>query len=1563
MNRERWLHRQNSQKTLSNEFFGKSLSGSLQSAQAAWLFVDVGNTTTNSASAQGLAIIHYEGYASTSSDESMRESDERGKLRGEPVTHWNTSLKALCAMRAGVVALAACCLAVASGQCLPDEPSQELSKEIARHDVAAFDNSGIGNVVQSAISRGVIPGAVVHVSRAGRPLLFAAYGNSDGDRQMTTDTMFRIASMTKPVTSVAVMMLVEEGKIGLDDPLSRHLPEFADVRVVGSKAGETVAPARAVTIRDLLSHTSGIPYGFNPPDALKALYREAELADGLNRRDPPLADNIRKLARIPLAHQPGTAFTYGLNTDVLGRVIEVSSGMPFDRFLSERIFTPLRMPDTGFFVSSEKQKRLAALYRPVADAKPGRDGKTAIEKIEEDPAIAGEVVYSAGRVQASPKYLSGGAGLVSTAADYARFLTMLLRGGEFDGRRLLRAETIRAMTTNQIGTLDCAYPIHGEKFGLGFGVTAKSGGTATVGSYSWGGIYHTFFWVDPDKELVAVLMTQLFPWGDSTIWADFQKSVYEAIEKPQARLTPDQADEQRRAAMNSAGNTERGKELYVSEALKCATCHKVAGKGGDAGPDLSLVAGKLDRTHLIESLLDPSAQILEGYRTIVVNLKDGRTLSGIVVNETADAFTLIDATNKPTNVDARDVEERVTSPISLMPANLTASLSPPQFTDLIAYLETLHSGRRPSPGEGVTGVVSLPEGFVATLLADGLTGCTAMAVAPDNRVFVCEQTGALRIVKDGRLVAEPFAKLNVTSTWERGLIGVTLHPDFERQPFVYVCYVSGTPYPHHVVSRLTADGDRAVSGSEVVLFEGDDQSKLGGDKPDGHQGGALHFGPDSKLYVAIGDQTAGAPAQRLDSVLGKILRLNADGSIPADNPFYRQSQGKYRAIWALGLRNPFTFAVQPGGGRMFINDVGGRSEEINEGAPGANFGWPANDHGPPADSRFRRPAHYYPTACISGGAFAPADLDWPVPHCGRYFFADFNHGFIRTLDPDRPAEAAPFAGGLRRPVDLHFGPDGTLYALLRNAWVIDGAFRPHTGALVAIRPGKPPAVAVSEETLFGDMECLVISTPAAKYYYGKRGAGFARILDPAGNDWISYRHGGQAAGEYRGLPKLGQPVKYFHCGYGFGQYATNNPFRTSFVQASGEHVRVESETQDGAAACVWDFFPNYAALTLKRIPGGRYWFLYEGTPGGRFDVTNDFSIRPGGKRAALAEAWTDVVPWAAFGAGESPYALLCINHQPHSPGDSFVRWPYTPDAQGQENLMTVFGFGRPGWQSPDQHSPQLTELPARFTIAMTKADSVETLAAQLSNQPGEQVAKSSDPAASAEPVKVERGFVSLFDGKSLGKWDGDPKFWRVEAGAIVGETEADKQPPDNKNTFLIYRGREYADFELRFRYKVEGFNSGMQYRSVDRGQFHVDGLQADFEACWHPDPAGGPPRDRFSGMFFEENGRMFMAQRGEAVIVRKNPVEPKKPNIEKVASLGDEKELEKVIRRDDWNDYIVIADGNSFTHIINGRVQTLAIDEDDANFRKTGILALQLHSGKPMRIDVRDVRIRELPKR
>jgi glucose/arabinose dehydrogenase len=244
----------------------------------------------------------------------------------------------------------------------------------------------------------------------------------------------------------------------------------------------------------------------------------------------------------------------------------------------------------------------------------------------------------------------------------------------------------------------------------------------------------------------------------------------------------------------------------------------------------------------------------------------------------------------------------------------------------------------------------------------------------------------------------------------------------------------------------------AEPNSERILLEGDDQTTLGGNKIDGHQGGPLHFGADGKLYVALGEQTAEKPAQNLNSLLGKILRLGADGSIPSDNPFVGWATGKYQAVWALGCRNPFGMAIQPHTGRMFINDVGGKAEEINEGVAGANYGWPISDHGPTTNKNFRGPIHHYPTACITGGAFCPGDSPWGKTFRGCYFFADFNHGFIRIIDPNQPAFSREFASGLRRPTDLRFAPNGDLYVLLRDAWVIDNQFAPGTGSLLRIVP-------------------------------------------------------------------------------------------------------------------------------------------------------------------------------------------------------------------------------------------------------------------------------------------------------------------------------------------------------------------------------------------------------------------------------------------------------------------------------------------------------------------------------
>jgi hypothetical protein len=245
------------------------------------------------------------------------------------------------------------------------------------------------------------------------------------------------------------------------------------------------------------------------------------------------------------------------------------------------------------------------------------------------------------------------------------------------------------------------------------------------------------------------------------------------------------------------------------------------------------------------------------------------------------------------------------------------------------------------------------------------------------------------------------------------------------------------------------------------------------------------------------------------------------------------------------------------------------------------------------------------------------------------------------------------------------------------------------------------AVQVSEVTIHGEMDCFRVETPTATYVYGKKGAGFASILDKDGRDWVSYNPDGKARGEYRGLPKCGQPTKLFHCGYGYGQYKTDNPFTTRVTAKEAGHARIESETLDGKSACVWDFYPDHATMTLLRIAIPTYWFLYEGTPGGRLDAREDFVIRPSRAKTSLDEPWSQVVPWACFGAAETPVGLVLVNHQEPEPGqvDSYVSWPFVREPDGSFQEMTVFGFGRKGHKELVQHVPDLKNLPARFSIA------------------------------------------------------------------------------------------------------------------------------------------------------------------------------------------------------------------------------------------------------------------------
>jgi len=331
---------------------------------------------------------------------------------------------------------------------------------------------------------------------------------------------------------------------------------------------------------------------------------------------------------------------------------------------------------------------------------------------------------------------------------------------------------------------------------------------------------------------------------------------------------------------------------------------------------------------------------------------------------------------------------------------------------------------------------NLLSGFIEEQVGGNLSGSpTAMAFAPDGRLFVCQQSGQLRVIKNGSLLSTPFVSLPVDSSGERGLLGIAFDPNFATNHYLYIYYTVATSPIHNRVSRFTAAGDTAVPGSEAVILDLDNLSSA-----TNHNGGAIHFGPDGKLYIGVGENANGANSQTLSNLLGKILRINADGTIPTDNPFYNTATGNNRAIWALGLRNPFTFAFQPGTTRLFINDVGQSTwEEINDGIAGSNYGWPTTE-GPTSNPAFRSPIYYYghgttnTTGCaIVGGAFYnPPVAQFPSTYTGKYFFADLCSGWIRVFDPTA-GTATGFATGISSPVDLHVGPDGALYYLAQGS--------------------------------------------------------------------------------------------------------------------------------------------------------------------------------------------------------------------------------------------------------------------------------------------------------------------------------------------------------------------------------------------------------------------------------------------------------------------------------------------------------------------------------------------------
>jgi len=380
----------------------------------------------------------------------------------------------------------------------------------------------IDDAMNDWVKQGWMNGAVGMIIRDGKIVYYKAAGYNDIDAKtpLPKDDIFRIASQTKAITSVAVMMLYEEGKFLLDDPVSKYIPSFTHEQVLDkfneTDSSYTTVPAkRDVTIRDLLTHTSGIDYAQIGSKEAKAIYAKNNITAGLDVHNDKLSDAMNRLGSLPLLHQPGEKWTYGLNIDLLGDLIEIWSGMTLDEFFHKRIFEPLGMNDSYFNVPKEKENRLVNLYQ--------EDSLGHLIK-QSGEALGVDVNYPL----RTKTYFSGGGGLSSTIYDYAIFLQMLLNGGEYNGKRLLSRNTVRIMTMNQIGDIDFG----NNKFGLGFAiVTEKSSGESPsqAGTFSWGGAFSTSYWVDPKEKMIVQFYRQLWGTTHGDLSEKFKVLAYSAL--------------------------------------------------------------------------------------------------------------------------------------------------------------------------------------------------------------------------------------------------------------------------------------------------------------------------------------------------------------------------------------------------------------------------------------------------------------------------------------------------------------------------------------------------------------------------------------------------------------------------------------------------------------------------------------------------------------------------------------------------------------------------------------------------------------------------------------------------------------------------------------------------------------------------------------------------------------------------------------------------------------------------------------------------------------------------
>jgi glucose/arabinose dehydrogenase len=483
-----------------------------------------------------------------------------------------------------------------------------------------------------------------------------------------------------------------------------------------------------------------------------------------------------------------------------------------------------------------------------------------------------------------------------------------------------------------------------------------------------------------------------------------------------------------------------------------------------------------------------------------------------------------------------------------------------------------------SPSSAAT----LPSGFSETVVASGLSGPTLMAVAPDGRVFVSEEGGRLRVIKNGALLSAPFLTLSTNVDGERGLLGVTFDPDFATNRHIYVFYTATSPAVHNRVSRFTASStnpDVVQSGSEQIVFELPNVSAIY------HNGGSVHFGKDGKLYISVGDDKNGNNAQSMSSLFGKLLRVNADGTIPSDNPFYTQNSGPFRAIYAYGLRNPFAFSVQPGTGRIFVNDVGEHAgndrEEIDDIAKGGNYQWPNNRQG--AGSFYNYNANAQGGCGVTGGDFYnPATNGFPSSYVGDYFFADYCGNWIRVIDTGTKA-VTTFATGVNAPTDVEVAPDGSLYYIARGAGQVVRV-RSNTQPTPTHTPTPTARPTATHTARPNNPPTAAISSPAASVLYS---GGAPVSFSGSGSD---AQDGTLPASAFTWEVVL-HHATHTHPFWGPSSGMTSGSFPVAAAHEwdTDQFLRIHLTVRDSAGATTTvtrDIRPNVVNLSLSSSPSG-----------------------------------------------------------------------------------------------------------------------------------------------------------------------------------------------------------------------------------------------------------------------------------------------------------------------------------------------------------------------------------------